>query len=195
MSDDISQTTNTPNGRTSPTLQRTDGGPDLSGRDKESNARPLPSRKHPVHASVVERFNRTEIILVTVCTKDRRHLLARPEIHDLLCAAWRHGGDWVVGRYVVLPDHVHFFVSPSRPDHEPLKKWVARWKADVTRRWPHREEVPVWQRDFWDRQIRRGEGYSAKWEYVRNNPVRHGLVLSPDDWPYQGEIHPLRWHD
>ncbi|MEM7014200.1 MAG: hypothetical protein AAF585_22295, partial [Verrucomicrobiota bacterium] len=31
--------------------------------------------------------------------------------------------------------------------------------------------------------------------YVRNNPVRHGLVTDADDWAYQGEINQLQWHD
>jgi len=26
---------------------------------------------------------------------------------------------------------------------------------------------------------------SEKWEYIRQNPVRAGLVSVPDDWPYQ----------
>jgi hypothetical protein len=30
---------------------------------------------------------------------------------------------------------------------------------------------------------------------VRRNPVRAGLVQSPDAWPFQGELHALRWHD
>ena len=37
--------------------------------------------------------------------------------------------------------------------------------------------------------------YGAKWEYVRNNPVRHGVCRSAEEWPYQGEIHILHWHD
>mgnify|MGYP003875432317 CR=1 FL=1 len=52
-----------------------------------------------------------------------------------------------------------------------------------------------WQRDFWDTQLRRGESYSAKWKYVRHNPVRAGLVPSADLWPYQGELNVLRWHE
>jgi len=44
--------------------------------------------------------------------------------------------------------------------------------------------VPVWQKSFWDVQLRRGKSYDAKWEYVRANPVWHGLVSQPEDWPY-----------
>ena len=35
---------------------------------------------------------------------------------------------------------------------------------------------------------RSDESYSQKWNYVRENPVRAGLVKSVEDWPYQGEI-------
>jgi hypothetical protein len=42
-------------------------------------------------------------------------------------------------------------------------------------------------------RLRRGENYSDKWEYVRMNPVRAGLVADPDEWPYQGVLNELRW--
>ena len=30
---------------------------------------------------------------------------------------------------------------------------------------------------------------------VAENPVRAGLVLKSSDWPYQGELKVLEWHD
>lgn len=45
-----------------------------------------------------------------------------------------------------------------------------------------------WQRGFFDHLLRNSESYTEKWEYVRQNPVRAGLVRHPDDWPYQGEV-------
>ena len=53
----------------------------------------------------------------------------------------------------------------------------------------------IFQRDQWDTQLRTGESYASKWEYVRNNPVRKCLVARADDWPYQGELNILQWHD
>jgi hypothetical protein len=50
-----------------------------------------------------------------------------------------------------------------------------------------------WQTDHWDTRLRSGESYDAKWEYVRNNPVRAGLVKTADEWPYQGELNVLPW--
>jgi REP element-mobilizing transposase RayT len=52
----------------------------------------------------------------------------------------------------------------------------------------------LWQRDFWDRQLRSGDSYSEKWDYVHHNPVRASLVTEPDEWKFQGEMSVLRWH-
>jgi putative transposase len=48
-----------------------------------------------------------------------------------------------------------------------------------------------WQSDCWDTQMRSGEHYREKWEYVRLHPVRKDLVQSPDDWPWQGVLNAL----
>ncbi len=53
----------------------------------------------------------------------------------------------------------------------------------------------VWQYSQWDVQLRQGESYAAKWEYVRCNPVRHDLVKAPEDWPWAGEMETLAWHE
>jgi REP element-mobilizing transposase RayT len=47
---------------------------------------------------------------------------------------------------------------------------------------------PVWQCRFFDHVLRSDESYAQKWNYVRDNPVRAGLVTNADDWPYAGEI-------
>ena len=74
-----------------------------------------------------------------------------------------------------------------------MLQWVSYWKSHVARHWPTADDQPVWQRHFWDRQLRNDESYSEKWNYVVENPVRAGLVARAEDWPYAGEIHELRW--
>ena len=51
----------------------------------------------------------------------------------------------------------------------------------------------AWQDGFFDHLLRNGESYGEKWNYVRMNPVRAGLVAHPEDWPYAGEIEKLSW--
>ena len=139
--------------------------------------------------------NLSPILFLTVCTAGRRRILADVGIHRVLRSAWEKADRWSVGRYVLLPDHIHLFCSPATQAITPVKKWVQYWKAIASRAWPRPEEQPIWQVDAWDTQLRQGESYAEKWAYVRENPVRHGLVQRPDDWPYQGEMNVLEWHD
>ena len=132
---------------------------------------------------------------MTVCVRDRRPLLARAEIHRLLAEVWADATEWWVGRYVLMPDHLHLFAAPARVDALALRNWVLFWKSQASRRWPYPNDKPVWQTDFWDRQLRGSESYSEKWDYVVNNPVRAGLCAHSHDWPFQGELHEFRFHD
>jgi hypothetical protein len=46
----------------------------------------------------------------------------------------------------------------------------------------------LWQREYFDHVLRSGESYAQKWDYVRENPVRAGLVTSWDHWRYVGRV-------
>jgi putative transposase len=92
-----------------------------------------------------------------------------------------------------MPDHIHAFVGENHSTSLQLVNWVAAWKSFVSLRWSSPKHKPIWQRSFWDRQIRSSDGYDQKWLYVRNNPVRHGIVKDPDDWPFQGAMNILSW--
>jgi len=54
-------------------------------------------------------------------------------------------------------------------------------------------ESPHWEKTFFDHVLRSSDSYDAKWEYVRNNPVRAELVQKPEDWPFAGRIFDLEW--
>lgn len=47
----------------------------------------------------------------------------------------------------------------------------------------HREST-IWQRRFWEHQIRDDEDFSRHVDYIHFNPVKHGLVKYVVDWPY-----------
>lgn len=154
-----------------------------------------PGRRTLPHPAPLEFANQTIIQYVTVCVAKRRQLLARTEIAQLLVQCWKRADHWMVGRYILMPDHVHLFCAPVAVPITPLKNWVQFWRAEATRRWPHPHEKPIWQKDFFDRQLRTGESYHEKWLYVWENPIKGGLVRRPEDWPYQGELNVLPWHE
>jgi putative transposase len=142
------------------------------------------------------------IYFVTTCTEGRRPVLARNNVTSILIDEWRlarnrHG--WAIGRYVIMPDHVHFFCRPEL-DAKTLPDFVGAWKRWTSRRthelWKPRSAtaatVPsLWQREFFDHLLRSGESYGEKWNYVFDNPVRAGLVTAAHDWPFAGEIETL----
>jgi len=70
-------------------------------------------RKHPVHLDVHDRRNVPIIVYPTVCTKRRKPILANPAAHELFRASWRETRSCLVGRYVVMPDHIHLFCAPA----------------------------------------------------------------------------------
>jgi len=97
---------------------------------------------------------------------------------------------WAIGSYVIMPDHVHFFCADGQ-SKTTLSRMIGAWKQ-----WSAKEicplvgiEAPLWQKEFFDHLIRSDESYSEKWEYVRQNPVRAGLVSDVNNWEYTGHIH------
>ncbi|MGA7125832.1 MAG: transposase [Chthoniobacterales bacterium] len=104
-------------------------------------------RQHPPHLLSLER--EAIILLLTICTKNRKQILACDEMHSLLRDAWHFHDDYPVGRYVIMPEHIHLFVGENDSSFVSLPDWVAKWKGYVTRRWLRYADRPIWQRSFW----------------------------------------------
>ena len=85
-----------------------------------------------------------------------------------------------------MPDHVHLFVR--RPYDVELGRWIGMLKQALSKYIVSTARLPIWQRRFFDHVLRSDESYAQKWNYVRENPVRAGLVANAEDWPYSGEI-------
>jgi REP element-mobilizing transposase RayT len=145
------------------------------------------------------------IYFMTTCTFRRRVILATNDVADILIDEWRDAHDrhgWAIGRYVIMPDHVHFFCR-AELDAKSLPIFIQKWKQWSSKRMARepavagigdpglRQSGTVWQEEFFDHVLRSSESYSQKWDYVKENPVRAGLVKKSDDWPFQGEIESL----
>jgi putative transposase len=138
---------------------------------------------------VFEYGNTPTLVFLTVCTKNRAHWLANSTVHRLLQDVWREGHRWRVGRYVVMPDHLHLFACPGEECCQ-FDAWVKFWKAQVSMRVC--DSSCRWQRASFHHRIRSYEGAEERFAYVRMNPVRKGLVESPEQWEFQGEIFKLQ---
>jgi putative transposase len=144
-----------------------------------------------------EVWTKHPVYFLTVCVAERRNVLADPLAVGILLSAWRsapkiHG--WIVGRYVVMPDHVHFFAAPT-PEAKSLSDFMRDWKKWTARQISDQRfaAVPVWQTEFFDHVLRSAKSYEEKWNYVRQNPVRAGLARSAEEWPYAGECEEIHY--
>ena len=130
------------------------------------------------------------VYFVTICAAERRRLFANATVHDTLRGFAIRGNrerSIAVGRYVLMPDHIHLFVCG--PAEFNLSQWVRMLKLILGRKLVELGEKPeFWQRGLFDHVIRHSESYAEKWAYVWQNPVRAGLVARAEDWSYQGEI-------
>lgn len=149
-----------------------------------------------MHLPHLQPFGKGSVVFLTTCTHGRRPLLACAESHELLREIWSKSArlnGWFVGHYVLMPDHVHLFACPG-PEAISLAGWMQLWKSIAAKGINRvtRGTGAVWQPDYFDRYLRSLRDYTHKWDYVLLNPVRKGLVMNPEDWPYRGVIYDLR---
>ena len=146
------------------------------------------ARDTPHHR--VEERNGRAIVFITVCTKFREKWLANEKVHQLLTEYWRDCSRWIVGRYLIMPDHLHLFATQAEDSCE-LDVWVRWWKSMLRRSLKTNSR---WQRDYWDTTMRSFEHYYEKILYVDENPVRKGYVEKAHAWRFKGEIFDITWH-
>ncbi len=148
-------------------------------------------RGTPAHPSPIEKHNTPTILLLTVAVTNRECILANDQAHHALIQAWENARNWVVGYYMVMPDHVHLFCAPAGCAREKVKTWTAYWKRLAGDAMPSLRGRLMW--DCWDTQMRSGDHYYRKLQYVAQNPVRKELVANSEEWPYQGRLNELSW--
>jgi putative transposase len=141
-------------------------------------------------------------VFFTVTLAQRQSRLLVEEVDRLreAVAAVRLERPFVVEAWVVLPDHMHAVWTLPEGD----AAYSVRWrliKARFSRGLPSgplrrsheiRHERGIWQRRFWERHIRDEQDFAAHIRYCWNNPVKHGLVERPEDWPYSSVHRDIR---
>jgi putative transposase len=102
-----------------------------------------------------------------------------------------------VDAWVVLPDHMHCMWTLPAGDLDFPVRWraiKAGFSRSVGRAGERRaslvrkRESGVWQRRYWEHTIRGERDFEAHMDYIHFNPVRHGLVAHPADWPFSSFV-------
>ncbi len=143
-------------------------------------------------------FNKGAIWFFTVVTHDRRPFLTSPANVSLLRSSFkkvmiRH--PFSIEAAVVMPDHIHVIWKLPTEDNDYATRWRlikshfsrncgqdCKAERDPSRM--SRKQQAVWQHRFWEHCIRDQNDYARHIEYIHYNPVKHGYVTAPVDWPH-----------
>jgi len=117
---------------------------------------------------------------ITICLAQREaDSITRHAGLILDAVARRHAdGIWYCRIFLLMPDHIHALLQFPQPE-SPMKNTISNFK-----RWTARQGRFEWQRDFFDHRLRGDESVHEKANYILMNPVRAGLVDSPEMWPH-----------
>jgi len=105
-----------------------------------------------------------------------------------------------IDAFVVLPDHLHCIWQMPEGDADYSSRWREIKKAVSRQIDPTtnaRNERRVWQRRFWEHCIRDDNDWRRHMDYIYYNPVKHGLVQRPGDWPWSSFANAVKkgWYD
>ncbi len=121
------------------------------------------------------------LFFLTVCCAQRgTPQLANPPVFKVLADAVEHylrSEKWWMTSFLVMPDHWHALAAFR--DSAQMEKTIKDWK-----RYTAKQTGIAWQDGFFEHRLRSRQSAEEKWHYIRLNPVRKGLVATPDDWPY-----------
>lgn len=136
----------------------------------------------------------------TVVAYRRQTILCDDMLRDALRAAIesvRISRPFTIDAWVLLPDHLHCIWTLPEGDADFSTRWMmikrkvsiacaaqyqrSEWLTASKQK--HREST-LWQRRFWEHQIRDEEDLAKHLDYLHYNPVKHGLATQVKDWKY-----------
>ncbi len=139
----------------------------------------------------------------TLVTDNRQHLFKQADTVQLLrqslhIVKQRH--PFTIEAMVVLPDHLHCIWTLPAGDANFSTRWrlikshftrhcPAKYQRTQSRSRRQKQEQAVWQRRFWEHQLRDELDFIRHVDYIHTNPVSHGFVRAPIEWPYSSFGH------
>lgn len=155
------------------------------------------------HVSPMSNYRRSNIAggtyFFTVNSFRRRPILTTDSLRHALRTAvqnTRLTHPFEIDAWVLLPDHLHCIWTLPEGDADFSVRWsmIKRMvsqdcaddfsAADLSASRLQRKESSIWQRRFWEHQIRDDEDFARHVDYIHWNPVKHGLVQRALDWPH-----------
>jgi putative transposase len=122
---------------------------------------------------------------ITASTFEKRNILQSDRMAGLFVGVllhYRAQGRYLLHEFVVMPDHFHLLITPR----ESLERAMQLIKGSFSFRAKREMGLlhEIWQPSFYDRRVRDASEYVAFREYIRQNPVKRGMAVKAEDYPY-----------
>ena len=141
---------------------------------------------------------------ITFCTHNQLPLLSDNKIRriilDIILDAKKQYGFKLIA-YVLMPEHVHLILIPNenskvghiigeikRLSSKKIHKYLILQKSKLIKKLTvirnGAERFVFWRKRCYDHNCRSEESLWEKVNYCHNNPVKRGLVQSPEKWQW-----------
>ncbi len=125
---------------------------------------------------------------LTWCTHKRGLVFNAREVVDPVLAQIRRTAaeeSFALLAYCFMPDHVHLLMEGCHENAD-LRQFAHRARMHSGFDFAQRFGQRLWQHGYYDRVLRNDESTREVARYVLANPVRAGLVGTPEEYPYSG---------
>jgi len=134
------------------------------------------------------------IVFITQAVQDRQPVFASTQHLDLLRSTLRNVQalhPFAMLAYVFLPEHLHVMLKSTGRSN--FSQIMHSLKPNFTKAYKQAVgltgNVKFWQKRFWDHVIRDEDDLHRHLDYIHYNPVKHGWVARPEDWPHSSFLH------
>lgn len=139
-------------------------------------------------AGLTRYYGTSDLHFITCSCYHRGPILGAPASRDLFLlmleeARLKHR--FRVYGYVIMPEHFHLLmsepttISPSTALQVIKQRFARKLREENQYPWER-----VWQRRFYDFNVRTEKKAGEKLRYMHENPVRRGLVAYPQNWKW-----------
>jgi putative transposase len=138
--------------------------------------------------------NPTAIFFVTICAAPGTAPFSDSRLAEKVIASLQwlrtHRG-MLIYSYCLMPDHLHLLLRLGTSGWD-LPTAMGAFKSFTTQQsWKLGYRGQLWQDRYYDHVLRKHEDAATIGEYMRQNPVRKGLVEQPEEYRLSGLLDPM----
>jgi len=142
---------------------------------------------YPEHLKTFDYLGLHQYFL-TFCTHKRARLFTKADaVEVVLTQISRASAEQHVAliAYCFMPDHVHLLVE-GQSDNSDCRRFIARAKQYSGFYYQAAFGCRLWQQYGYEHVLRSEEAAVSVARYILENPVRAGLVVAVQDYPFSG---------